>query len=53
MIDNKKKTETVDDLTLKKLHEMTATPLKTTVERVAYLRGRLGQGQESRTGSIL
>lgn len=46
MIDNKKKTETVDDLTLKKLHEMTATPLKTTAERVAYLKGRSDKVRE-------
>lgn len=30
----------VDNLTLRRLQEAAATPLKTTVERVAYLRGR-------------
>lgn len=36
----------VDDLTLRKLHEMTTTPLKTTIERVAYLKGRSDKARE-------
>lgn len=39
-MNNEEKTKTVDELTLRKLHEMTATPLKTTAEQVAYLKGR-------------
>lgn len=45
-MNNEEKTGTVDDLTLRKLHEMTATPLKTTVERVAYLKGRSDKARE-------
>ena len=30
----------IDNLTLRRLQESTATPLKTTEERVAYLKGR-------------
>lgn len=36
----------VDNLTLRQLQEVVATPLKTTVERVAYLRGRWDKAKE-------
>lgn len=36
----------VDDLTLRKLQETASTPLKTTEERVAYLRGRSDKARE-------
>ena len=36
----------VDNLTLRQLQEVVATPLKTTVERVAYLRGRSDKAKE-------
>lgn len=39
-IENNNTGARVDNLTLRKLHEMTTAPLKTTAERVAYLRGR-------------
>lgn len=36
----------IDDLTLRKLQETVKTPLKTTEERVAYLRGRSDKARE-------
>lgn len=36
----------IDDLTLRRLQETTATPLKTTAEHVAYLRGRSDKARE-------
>lgn len=36
----------IDNLTLKRLQESTATPLKTTGERVAYLKGRSDKARE-------
>ena len=45
-MNNEEKVRTVDELTLRKLHEMTATPLKTTAERAAYLKGRSDKVRE-------
>lgn len=45
-MNNEEKVRTVDELTLRKLHEMIATPLKTTVEQVAYLKGRSDKARE-------
>ena len=36
----------IDNLTLRRLQESTATPLKTTEERVAYLKGRSDKARE-------
>ena len=36
----------IDNLTLRRLQEATATPLKTTVEQVAYLKGRSDKARE-------
>lgn len=45
-IENNNTGARVDNLTLRKLHEMTTAPLKTTAERVAYLRGRGDKARE-------
>lgn len=44
-VDNDDETN-VDDLTLRRLQEAAATPLKTTAERVAYLKGRSDKARE-------